>query len=91
MELSELDMLLLEICKTPKTSKEAAKEAEASLKTVQTKLGRLRKRGLMSVARHELSKPPYFAIRYETIENATPKEPKKPYEPVGMCIFGVWM
>jgi len=91
-KMTELDHKILKVCETPKASRQIADELCASYKTVQWKLGRLKMLGLVKSIRSQKKNDEFHGYRYIRVENATmPEQAKKPYQPLGMCILGVWL
>lgn len=92
-KMTQLDHDILRVCDTPKTSREVADELGANYRTVQWKVGQLKTLGLLEKSRRQTKDEKDHNYRYLRIEDAIPDNVnlKKEYQPLGMCIMGVWM
>lgn len=91
-KVTELDHKILKVCETPMASRAIAEQLGASYKTVQWKIGRLKMLGLLKSIRSQKKNSEFYGYRYVRVEGAKiPTAANKPYEPLGMCILGVWL
>lgn len=81
-----LDQLILETCKEPVSSGEIAKKLALNRRTLSQRLKKLDQKGAIKVVltnntRHNQGR----------LYCANDTKHYKPYQPLGMCIMGVWL
>ena len=91
MRLSSDDKRLLELCKTPKTSREISESLDIQIKTVQWMIGKLKRCGLLEGNR--IMEDGFRGFKYHSIDNPDFVETisQKEYKPLGICVLGVWI
>lgn len=90
MNLNKLERSVYDYCASPITTKELAEKLEVPQKTMQWVVAKLRRKGYLVMEKYKPPKSKTHTFRYTQAVVEVPVE-KKPYEPIGMCIFGVWM
>lgn len=90
MKMSELDIQILDVC-NDRTSKEIAQAAKANYRTVQSRIRYLKVEGYLDSYKKKSNAVNGFSVYYrrtdKPLEGFRPKE----YQPLGMCVFGVWL
>ena len=90
MKLSELDRKILELC-NDKTSRQIAEAADANHKTAQWRIKELRANGYIVSYRRKSNAVNGYTYFYKRTDKPVEDDQPKKYQPLGMCVFGVWL
>ena len=90
MRISDLDRKILDHC-NDKTSREIAEAANANYKTVQWRIKELKANEYIVSHRRKSNAVNGYTFYYKRTDKPLEDYKPKEYQPLGMCVLGVWL